>query len=78
MISTVRNFPTISTTGAERRERIEKMAADLIHFDAVGSEQDAIRALVGNGYSTSEICMLLDDARQLAVQDAVAREMSKP
>lgn len=62
----------------ERRARVEKMAADLIRLDAFANEADAVRALVGNGYATSEIFMLLDDARQIAQQEIVAQEMSQP
>lgn len=61
----------------ERRDRAEKMVADLIRLDAYANEPDAIRALVGNGYTTSEIFMLLDDARYLAQQELVGREISE-
>lgn len=61
-----------------RRATIERMAADLVRFDAAQNEQDAIRSLFGRGYSTIEIMTLLDEARQVAFQKIVAEEMSKP
>lgn len=80
MIRTVRNYPLFDgalALAGERRDRVEKMAADLIRLDALANEEDAVRALFGNGYSTSEIYMLLDDARYLAQQEIMAREMSQ-
>jgi hypothetical protein len=62
----------------DRNARIEAMAKDLIRFDALGCEQDSIRSLYGRGYPMIDIVMLLDDARQVAFQDIVAKEMSEP
>lgn len=67
--------PLIETT--PRREIVEKMAKDLIRFGAVANEQDSIRSLFGNGYSMVDIVMLIDDARQVAMSEIVAREMGK-
>lgn len=60
-----------------RRDVVQKMAADLIRFGAVENEQDSIRSLFGNGYSMVDIVMLIDDARQVAMQEIVAKEMGK-
>lgn len=61
-----------------RKELVEKMARDLIRFDAVANERDSIRSLFGHGYSMIDLVMLIDDARQVAQQEIVAREMGKP
>lgn len=71
-----------------KRELVQRMAADLIRYDAAGNEQDAIRSLFGRGYTMSDIAMLVpearrmvDDARQVAFQqtvDVVAKEVGKP
>lgn len=54
------------------------MAADLIRLDAFHSEADAIRALMAlKLYSTFEVMAYIDDARQAAAQDVVAREMAR-
>lgn len=56
-----------------------QMAQDLIRFDAVANESDAIRSLYGTGrYAMADIVMLIDDVRALAFQEIVAAEMSKP
>ena len=53
------------------------MAADLVRLDAWRSEADAIRALMAlKLYSTFEIMTCVDDARQAAAQEIVAREMA--
>lgn len=62
----------------QRLARVEQMADALIRFEAYGNEQDAVRSLFGNGYRMFEICLLLDDARQAAMQRVVAREMGQP
>jgi hypothetical protein len=65
----------------QARERriglVARMAADLVRFEAHGSEPDAIRSLFGAGYPMADIVMLVDDARQVAMQEVVAREMAK-
>jgi hypothetical protein len=63
----------------ERRKAVaERMAKDLLRFESYLTEQDAIRSLYGAGYPMADIVMLVDDARQLAVQEIVAMEMSRP
>jgi hypothetical protein len=61
-----------------RKTLVERMAKDLIRYDAVTPEADSIRSLFGRGYSMVDIVMLIDDARQVAMQAIVAREMSAP
>lgn len=63
---------------ARRSDLVARMAKDLIRFDAVANEADAIRSLFGNGYGMGDIVMCVDDARQVAVQGIVAAEMAKP
>lgn len=60
-----------------RGELVARMASDLIEAGTAGCERDAIRTLFGK-YAIADIMMLIDDARQAAQQEIVAREMSKP
>lgn len=60
-----------------RAALIEAIAKDLIRYDALACEQDSIRSLFGRGYPMVDIVMLLDDARQVAMQEIVAKEMSE-
>lgn len=62
----------------ERAVTVMNMAAHLLKRDAFRTESDAIRSLLGNGFNISEIVLLVDDARQAAVQAVVAAEMAKP
>lgn len=62
-----------------RAEMVERMAADLIQFDAFRDERDAIRALTWCGrHGAYDVMVLVDDARQRAMQEVVAREMGEP
>jgi hypothetical protein len=60
-----------------RAELVTRMANDLVAAGTAGDERDAIRTLFGK-YAISDIMMLIDDARQAAAQEIVAREMGKP
>jgi hypothetical protein len=61
-----------------RQLLVERMAADLVKYDAAQNEADAIRCLVfGCGYFSGDVMMLVDDARALAFQDIVAKEMTR-
>jgi hypothetical protein len=60
-----------------RKDLVARMAADLIRYEAIGTEADAVRSLFGRGYSTFDIGLLAGEARMLAFQEIVAREMSK-
>jgi AmiR/NasT family two-component response regulator len=68
--------PVIDST-IKRKAKVEQMAKDLVRYDAFHNEADAIRSLFGRGYGMADIVMLVDDARQVAMQDVVAREMAK-
>lgn len=60
-----------------RADLVAKMAKDLIQFQSFSNEPDAMRSLIGR-YSSFDIALCIDDARQAAMQDIVAREMAKP
>jgi hypothetical protein len=62
-----------------RHATIVRMASDLIRFDALNTREDSLRSLMCDRgrYSTYEIAMLVDEARAVAVQERVAREMSE-
>lgn len=61
-----------------REETIKRMAADLVTYDAFRNKQDAVRCLMSRGYRNIEVAMWMPDARALAFQDVVAREMVEP
>lgn len=61
-----------------REVRVSRMAADLVEADAFATLADAIRLLMWKGYGSVEVGLLADDARQVAMQSVVAKEMSKP
>jgi hypothetical protein len=65
-------------TRSRRTVLLERMAKDLIQYDAAQNEADAIRSLFGRGYAMADIVMLIDEARAIAFQEIVAVEMSKP
>lgn len=60
-----------------RADLIQKMASDLIRFDALANEADSIRSLYGAGYRSMDVMMLVPEARMMAFQEVVAREMSE-
>lgn len=68
-----------SDTRLRRLELVERMADDLVKWDAWRNEHDAFRSLIwSNRYPSSmEVSCCLDDARQLAAQIVVAKEMSE-
>lgn len=62
-----------------RAALVARMAADLVRYDAWRNKDDALRSLVfGCRYGSFEAVTYLDDARQLAMQSVVAREMARP
>lgn len=66
-------------TAIERRQAItEVMAIDLIRAGVPACEQDTIRILNHCGYYWLDVALLAEEARALAFQEIVAREMSKP
>jgi hypothetical protein len=61
-----------------RGEIVAKMAQALIDAGSYFCERDAIMSLLGT-FRAVDIAMLLDDARQVALQeDVVSREMGLP
>jgi hypothetical protein len=57
---------------------VERMANDLIRAPGTAnSEVAAMRTLRICGHAMADIVMLIDDARQVAMQDIVAEEMAK-
>jgi hypothetical protein len=62
----------------QRKRLLARMAADLVRYETYACERAAMRALHGVGYAMGDIVMLIDDARVLATQEAVAAEMAKP
>ncbi len=64
-------------TAPERRTAtVARMARLLAEADAFAIRGDAIRHLLASGYPVSDVFILVDDARQVAMQTVVAREMS--
>lgn len=59
-----------------RADVVTRMAADLVAGEAYQCESDAIVMLAFKGYRYTDIFMLVDDARQVAQQTTVAREIS--
>lgn len=57
---------------------VDRMAADLYRFEALGCESDAIRALMGSRrYGYRDIAMFVDDAMATARQAIVTAEMAR-
>lgn len=63
----------------ERRKAMtQRMATDLIELGApLEDDHVAARFLFNNGYSMFDAALLAGEARALAFQDVVAREMGK-
>jgi len=77
-LTTLRLIEGPLTGPRARRELIvARMAKDLVTYDAFRVEADAIRALMAREYSPFDVLRFVDDARQVAVQEIVAKEMSK-
>jgi hypothetical protein len=64
-------------TQSLRHALIERMANDLLAAGVIDSEAASMRTLRRLGYTAADIIMCIDDARQVAMQDIVAREMAK-
>jgi hypothetical protein len=62
----------------EASDLIDRMAADLIRFEATGTESDAIRSLMcTRRYSYGDIATFVDDALAAARQKIVTAEMAR-
>lgn len=71
---TVSTFPLID---GSLSQTIAEMAAILVSADAYQTEAGAMRVLMASGaYSTFELMYFIDDARQVAAQEVVARVMA--
>lgn len=68
----------LSEARSARQAMVERMAQDLVRYDAYQNEADSIRSLFGRGYPMVDVVMLVAEARALAFQEVVAVEMSKP
>ncbi|MBN9007285.1 MAG: hypothetical protein J0H40_17950 [Rhizobiales bacterium] len=66
----------VTSPTVDRAETVKTMASDLLRFDSFRTESDAIRSLFGH-YPMFAIAALVDDARQVAMQETVAMEMSR-
>lgn len=65
------------TPPSKRQRLVSDMAGDLLKFDSFRTEADAWASLVYSGkYKAFDLMVAIDDARQLAMQETVAKEMS--
>ena len=76
------NFPLIdgplSAPHESREDLVRRMAERLVAYDSFRNEGDAMRCLMMKGFSPFEVMRFVDDARQVAMQDVVAREIAGP
>lgn len=63
---------------ARRRSLIERMAADLVRYEAHAVESDSVLCLYGRGYDLKDVMPLIAEVRSVAFQAIVAREMADP
>lgn len=61
-----------------RTALLQRMANELLQAGTAGSETAAMRTLRDAGHAMADIVMLVDEARQAAVEDVVAKEMARP
>ena len=67
------------TTIERRKAVVERMANDLAHCgENLTCDRDAVRVLMAKGYPNLDVAILAGEARALAFQEVVAREMSEP
>lgn len=70
--------PMLDSADAAARETVvDRMAADLVEADAFANAADAIRLLMWKGYGSHQVFTHADNARQVAMQSVVAREMAR-
>lgn len=67
--------PLVMTVQESREDLVRRMAERLVTYDAYRNEGDAIRCLMMKGFSPFEAIRFVDDARQVAMQSVVAKEM---
>lgn len=62
----------------ETGDLVDRMAADLLRFEATGTESDAVRSLMATRhYSYGDIATFVDDALAAAQQQIVTAEMAR-
>jgi hypothetical protein len=61
-----------------KQEMAEEMAALLLDANAYLDRGDAIRLLRAADYNALNVMLCVDDARHLAMQEIIAKEMSEP
>ncbi len=66
----------IMTTPERRQALVDRMAKDLAAGQVFLDMDDSVRALRGWGYSMIDVALLVADARMVAFQDLVAKEMA--
>lgn len=78
MMSFLIDGPLMTTI--ERRTAVcERMARDLAASgEDLTCDRDAVRVLMARGYLTLDVAILAGEARMLAYQEIVAREISQP
>ena len=67
-------------TTLERRNATLKQMGKILAESGEGlvTDRDAVRVLLTNGFSAVDVAILAVEARMLAYQEIVAREMSQP
>lgn len=58
-----------------RTALVKRMAIVLVRAEAFTSEREAVRVLMARGFSAFDVALLTDDARQVAMQSVVTKEM---
>lgn len=65
--------------GDARRDTIKRMAATLVQSgEGLTSDRDAVRILMASGFGSVDVAILAGEARMVAYQEIVGREMSEP
>lgn len=67
---------SLMATIERRKATTIRMAKDLAEAGALASDQDAVMLLRSRGYSMFDVALLAGEARMLARQEIVTREMS--
>lgn len=65
--------------GDARRDTIRRMAAMLVASgEDLRTDRDAVRVLMAMGFRNLDVAILAGEARMVAYQEIVAREMGEP
>lgn len=69
----------LMTTCDRRKAVLERMAKHLAESgEGLVTNRDAVKVLLAKGYHSIDVAVLAGEARMLAYQEIVAREMAKP